>query len=44
MVTGRSFLVFILEPDDSADSEDARRSFAHVSEAFARSASDRLRV
>ncbi|WP_342453242.1 glycogen debranching protein GlgX [Jiella mangrovi] len=44
MVTGRSFLVFILEPDDTADSEDARRSYAHVSEAFARSASDRLRI
>ena len=44
MATGRSFLVFMLEPDDDAESEDARRSFAHVSEAFARSTSDRLRV
>ncbi|MBO0663163.1 glycogen debranching protein GlgX [Jiella sp. MQZ9-1] len=44
MATGRSFLVFMLEPDDSDESEEARRSFAHVSEAFARSAGDRLRI
>ncbi|MCB8837110.1 glycogen debranching protein GlgX [Aurantimonas sp. VKM B-3413] len=45
MATGRSFLVFMLEPVDGDGAKDeARRSFAHVSEAFARSAGDRLRL
>ncbi|MEX6508611.1 glycogen debranching protein GlgX [Jiella sp. M17.18] len=45
MATGRSFLVFMLEPvDGDGATKEARRSFAHVSEAFARSAVDRLRL
>ena len=45
MATGRSFLMFMLEPEDGDEAQaEARRSFAHVSEAFARSAGDRLRL
>jgi len=45
MATGRSFLVFMLEPDETDETqEEARRSFAHISEAFARSAGDALRI
>jgi glycogen operon protein len=35
MVTGRSFLVFLLQPSDGeASTAAARRAFAHISEAF----------
>jgi isoamylase len=45
MATGRSFLVFMLEPEEGEDtSPDAARSFAYVSEALARAAGDRLPI
>lgn len=45
MTTGRSFLVFLLEPVAGDDGhEEAQRSFAHVSEAFARAAIDRVHL
>ncbi|WP_425483267.1 glycogen debranching protein GlgX [Aurantimonas aggregata] len=45
MATGRSFLIFMLEPEDGEDaSPDAARSFAYVSEALARAAGDRLPI
>ena len=43
MVTGRSFLMFLLEPDKSEDGqESALRSFAYISEALARAAGNPL--
>jgi isoamylase len=44
MATGRSFLVFLLEPEDGhPTSEAASRAFAHVAEAFAEAAIERVR-
>nr|WP_183198997.1 glycogen debranching protein GlgX [Aureimonas pseudogalii] len=43
MVTGRSFLVFLLEPEEGhPTSEAAHRAFLHVSEAFDTAAADRV--
>ncbi|MFD2236742.1 glycogen debranching protein GlgX [Aureimonas populi] len=44
MTTGRSFLLFLLEPVDGDETtEAARRAFAHVSETFMQAAIDRVR-
>ena len=44
MITGRSLLVFLLEPDgDEADSLRAQKAFAMVSEAYAKAAADTVR-
>jgi len=43
MTTGRSFLVFLLEPEDGhPTSEASHRAFTHVSEAFDKASSDRV--
>ncbi|WP_185985507.1 glycogen debranching protein GlgX [Aureimonas mangrovi] len=43
MATGRSYLVFLLEPEDDGDANAAaRRAFVHVSEAFMQAAIDRV--
>ncbi|ALN74468.1 glycogen debranching protein [Aureimonas sp. AU20] len=43
MATGRSFLVFLLEPEQNDDVSDAaHQAFAHVAEAFRKSAVDRV--
>jgi glycogen operon protein len=43
MVTGRSFLVFLLEPAvGDASTETARRSFVHVSETFLQASIDKV--
>ena len=43
MVTGRSFLVFLLEPaKGDASTEAARRAFVHVSETFLQASIDRV--
>ncbi|KAA0972710.1 glycogen debranching protein GlgX [Aureimonas fodinaquatilis] len=44
MVTGRSFLVFLLEPEENGQiSAEAERSFTYVSEAFMHAAVERVR-
>ena len=44
MVTGRSFMVFLLEPEEGGETtRDWERSFTYVSEAFIRAAADRVR-
>ncbi|RFC61861.1 glycogen debranching enzyme GlgX [Fulvimarina endophytica] len=40
LMTGRSFLVFLLEPTEGEESELSRRAFARVAEAFDRAASE----
>jgi len=41
MVTGRSFLIFLMEPEEGgATTEGAQRAFLHVSEAFNQAAHD----
>jgi glycogen operon protein len=43
MVTGRSFLMFLLEPSSGkASTAAARRAFAHVSEAFLQASIERV--
>ncbi|WP_374701405.1 glycogen debranching protein GlgX [Aureimonas sp. N4] len=45
MATGRSFLVFLLEPENGTDSsDDAHQAFAHVAEAFRQAAIDRVHI
>ncbi len=45
MTTGRSFLVFIMEPEDGYSiSDDAHRAFAHVNDAFEKAATDRIHL
>ncbi|GGD86352.1 glycogen operon protein GlgX homolog [Aureimonas endophytica] len=40
MVTGRSFLIFVLEPVDDEENAAAQRSFAHISRGFAKAAAN----
>ncbi len=45
MVTGRSVLAFILEPEDGYSlSDEAHQAFAHVSEAFQRAAAEKVHI
>ncbi len=44
MVTGRSLMVFLLEPEEGGETtRDWERSFTYVSEAFIKAAADRVR-